>query len=147
MEFRYGLPRFAHIIHDAGYVVGLSRFLLHETGIVPAEQFIVDNTPAKYQQDILDDLLSISEKRKISAQFIPDAGKASDLIRDIKHEGRGLIIGASWDSDLAKEKDYCFVEAANPLQTRLVLTTNYVGYTGALRVIEDVYNNALERYR
>ncbi|MBQ1826305.1 MAG: hypothetical protein II113_06780, partial [Firmicutes bacterium] len=43
-----------------------------------------------------DDLLSISEKRKISAQFIPDAGKASDIIREIKHEGRGLIIGASW---------------------------------------------------
>ena len=50
-------------------------------------------------------------------------------------------------ADLAKEKDYCFVEAANPLQMRLVLTTNYAGYTGALRVIEDVYNNALERYR
>ena len=30
---------------------------------------------------------------------------------------------------------------------KLVLTTNYAGYTGALRVIEDVYNNALSFYR
>ena len=35
------------------------------------------------------DLLSISDKRKISAQFIPDAGKASDIIRTIDHEGKG----------------------------------------------------------
>ncbi len=147
LEFRYGLPRFAHIIHDAGYVVGLSRFLLHETGIVPAEQFIVDNTPQKYQQAILDDLLSISGRRKISAQFIPDAGKAAELIRGISHEGKGLIIGADWDSDLAKEKNYNFVGAALPMELRLVLTSNYVGYTGGLRVIEDVYTNALENYR
>lgn len=147
LEFRYGLPRFAHIIHDAGYVVGLSRFLLHETGVVPVEQFIVDNTPQKYQKAILDDLLSISEKRKISAQFIPDAGKASDIIRGIEHEGRGLIFGADWDSDLAKEKGYCFIESAQPMELRLVLTSHYAGYTGGLRVIEDVYTNALEKYR
>ena len=69
------------------------------------------------------------------------------MIREIKHDGKGLIIGADWDSDLAKEKDYCFVQAAHPMALKLVLTTNYVGYTGALRVIEDVYNNALQNYR
>ena len=32
LEFRYGLPNHVHILHDAGYVAGLSRFLLHEVG-------------------------------------------------------------------------------------------------------------------
>ncbi|MDR1573336.1 MAG: hydrogenase, partial [Clostridiales Family XIII bacterium] len=40
LEFRYGLPNHVHILHDAGYVVALSEFLLHEVGIVPKEQFI-----------------------------------------------------------------------------------------------------------
>ena len=47
LEFRYGLPNHVHIVHDAGYVLGLSKFLLHEVGIVPKEQFAVDNTPTK----------------------------------------------------------------------------------------------------
>ena len=54
-----------HILHDAGYVAGLSRFLLHEVGIVPKELFITDNTPEKYQEAIRADVASISDRREI----------------------------------------------------------------------------------
>ena len=56
LEFRYGLPGYVHIIHDASYVLGLSKFLLNETGVIPKEQFIVDDTPEKFQQKIADEL-------------------------------------------------------------------------------------------
>ena len=59
--------------------------------------------------------------------FEPDAGKAQDYLRNVSHSGRGLIIGAGWDRDLH-------------------LTTNYVGFTGGLRVIEDIYNGVLATY-
>ena len=147
LEFRYGLPNHVHILHDAGYVVGLSRFLLHETGIVPKEQFIVDNTPADYVETITGDLQSASDKRKIPIRFDPDAGAAQDMIRGLSHEGRGLIIGSGWDKELAKEKGYDFLSAAVPTPYRLVLTTNYVGYTGGLRVIEDIYDAVLYTYK
>jgi nitrogenase molybdenum-iron protein beta chain len=45
LEFRYGLPNFVHIVHDASYVLGMAKCILHETGIVPKELFITDNTP------------------------------------------------------------------------------------------------------
>lgn len=147
MEFRYGLPNHVHVIHDAGYVVGLSKFLLHETGIVPKEQFIVDGTPEKYQEAIRADLASTSGKRTIPLTFEPDAGKVQDTIRALNHKGRGLIIGAGWDKGLAREKEYDFLSAALPTPYRLVLTTNYVGFSGGLRVIEDVFNTALATYR
>lgn len=147
LEFRYGLPNHVHILHDAGYVVGLSRFLLHETGIVPKEQFIVDNTPDKYIDRITEDLQATSDKREIPVWFDQDAGALQDVIRGLSHEGRGLIIGSGWDKELAKEKDYDFLCMSLPTPYRLVLTTNYVGYTGGLRVIEDIYDTVLYTYK
>ncbi|HEX3040186.1 MAG TPA: nitrogenase component 1, partial [Caproiciproducens sp.] len=147
LEFRYGLPNHVHIIHDAGYVVGLSKFLLHEVGIIPKEQFVVDNTPQNFQEQIRAELKSTSDKRDIPLLFEPDAGKAQEIIRGLSHSGRGLIIGSGWDKELAKEKDYDFLSAAVPSPYRLVLTTNYAGFTGGLRVIEDIYDTVLATYR
>lgn len=147
LEFRYGLPNHVHILHDAGYVIGLSRFLLHEVGIIPKEQYITDNTPERFQESIRSQIDQISDKREIPVSFEPDAGKAQDSLRAIHHNGRGLIIGSGWDKELAGEKDYDFISAAVPSPYRLVLTTNYVGFTGGLRVIEDIYNTVLATYR
>lgn len=147
LEFRYGLPNHVHILHDAGYVVALSKFLLHEVGIVPKEQFIVDHTPKSFQDQIRKELRSTSSKREIPLTFEPDAGKAQDILRGIKHSGRGMIIGSGWEKELAKEKDYDYLSAAVPTPYRLVLTTNYIGFSGGLRVIEDIYHNVLGTYR
>jgi nitrogenase molybdenum-iron protein beta chain len=147
LEFRYGLPSYVHILHDASYVLGMAKFLLHETGIVPKELFITDKTPAEYQQDILNIGDSISDKKKIPLHFQPDAGLAQETIRAANHEGRGLIIGSGWDKDLARKKDCDFLSAALPSPYRLVMTTGYAGYRGGLRLIEDIYNQALSTYR
>ena len=146
LEFRYGLPNHVHVFHDAGYVVALSKFLLHEVGIVPKEQFVTDGTPEKFQEAIRADLAGTSTKREIPLYFEPDAGKAQDILRKLEHQGRGLIIGAGWDKELAREKGYDFLTAAVPTPYRLVLTTNYVGFTGGLRIIEDIYHNVLATY-
>lgn len=146
LEFRYGLPNHVHIFHDAGYVVALSKFLLHEVGIVPKEQFITDGTPEKYHDPIRSDLQSTSNKKIIPLYFEPDAGKAQDILRKIHHKGRGLIIGSGWDKELAKEKGYDFLSAAIPSPYRLILTTNYAGFTGGLRLIEDIYHMVLSTY-
>ncbi|HBF40057.1 MAG TPA: hydrogenase [Firmicutes bacterium] len=147
LEFRYGLPNHVHILHDAGYVLGLSKFLLHEVGIVPKEQFVVDNTPENVQEQIKAELKTTSDKREIPLIFEPDAGKAQEAIRRISHKGRGLIIGSGWDKELAREKNYDFLSASAPSPYRLVLTTNYVGFSGGLRVIEDIYDAVLATYR
>ncbi|MDR2492602.1 MAG: hypothetical protein LBD25_03985 [Coriobacteriales bacterium] len=146
LEFRYGLPNHVHVLHDAGYVLGLARFLLHEVGIVPKEQFIVDNTPEQHQEHVRSLLAATSEKREIPVRFDPDAGAAQDVLRNVKHRGRGLIVGSGWDKELAREKGCDFLLAAAPCPYRLVMTTNYVGLSGGLRVIEDIYATVLASY-
>lgn len=146
LEFRYGLPNYVHIIHDAGYVVGISKFLLHEVGIVPKEQFVVDKVPQEFHEEIARLLKETSNKKEITVVFTPDAGFAQEQIRARNHHGRGLIIGSGWDKELAKEKDFDFLSAAAPSPYRLVLTTGYAGYTGGLRLIEDIYDVVLTTY-
>jgi nitrogenase molybdenum-iron protein beta chain len=147
LEFRYGLPSYVHILHDASYVLGFSKFLLDETGIVPKEQFITDKTPEEFQQGISDIAAGISSKRIIPIYFQPDAGLAQEVIRNANHEGRGLIIGSGWEKDLARTADCDFLSAALPSPYRLVMTTGYAGYRGGLRLIEDIYNQTLGTYR
>ncbi len=147
LEFRYGLPNHVHIFHDAGYVLGLSKFLLHEVGVVPKEQFVTDNTPERFHEGIIADIKSTSDKRDIPLFFESDAGRAQDILRGISHSGRGLIIGSGWEKELAAEKNTDFLTAALPSSYRLVLTTNYAGFSGGLRVIEDIYNTVLPTYR
>lgn len=146
LEFRYGLPGYVHIIHDASYVLGLSKFLLNETGVIPKEQFIVDDTPEKFQQKIADELQSISEKRDIEVFFLPDAGKAQEKIKSLSHRGKGLIIGSGWDKKLADDRGFDFINAALPTDYRMVLNANYVGFSGGLRLIEDIYSGTLSKF-
>ncbi|MDR2108384.1 MAG: hypothetical protein LBP28_02850, partial [Coriobacteriales bacterium] len=62
------------------------------------------------------------------------------------HAGRGLIIGSGWDKELARDLDCDYLPAAAPCPYRLVLTSNYAGYSGGLRVIEDIYDIVLATY-
>lgn len=146
LEFRYGLPGYVHVIHDASYVLGISKFLLHEVGIIPKEQFIVDNTPEAFQEAIRAELASTSAKRLIPVTFDPDAGQAQEAVRGIRHPGRGLLIGSGWDKLLAEERGLDFLSAAAPSPYRLVLTSGYLGYRGGLRLIEDIYDRVLATY-
>jgi nitrogenase molybdenum-iron protein beta chain len=146
LEFRYGLPSWTAILHDASYVLGMSRFLLHEVGIVPRELFIVDGTPERHQDDVRSLLAATSDKRKLSVVFEPDAGAVQEVVRSADHPGRGLLIGSGWDKPLAREKGLDFLSAANPSPYRLVLTTGYAGYRGGLRFVEDIYDRVLATY-
>jgi len=146
LEFRYGLPSWTQVLHDASYVLGISKFLLHEVGIVPKELFITDGTPEAFQQEIRILLAATSEKKKFDLYFEPDAGKAQDIVRSASHAGRGILIGSGWEKALAKEKGMDFLSASNPSPFRLVLTTGYLGYRGGLRLIEDIYDRVLGTY-
>jgi nitrogenase molybdenum-iron protein beta chain len=147
LEFRYGLPAWMHILHDASYVLGMTAFLLNEVGLVPRELFITDNTPEPFHDTIRKTAAGFSAKRTINITFHNDAGLAQAEIAAAHHEGRGLIIGSGWDKDLARKKGCDFLSAALPSPYRLVMTTGYAGYRGGLRLIEDIYNTALATYR
>lgn len=152
LEFRYGLPRKVYSIGDATYTLGFTKFLLNELGIIPGKQFIVDNTPEKYQEQILKEFDNISEykKRDVEVEFNPDAGLASLKIQEDFKENtdkRTLILGSGWDKELASKINADLLIISVPVSYRLILNCGYAGYSGGLRAIEDIYDRVLATYR
>lgn len=152
LEFRYGIPRKVYSLADATYALGFSKFLLNELGIVPGKQFIVDNTPDKYKDFILNEFDNISEykKRDVEVEFNPDAGlDAEKIYEDYKKndDKRALLLGSGWDKELAKKINADLLIISVPVTYRLVLNCGYAGYNGGLRAIEDIYDRVLATYR
>lgn len=147
LEFRYGIPRKFYTLLDASYAIGFSKFLLNELGIIPAKQFIVDNTPEEFRESIRKHFAEISEFRSAEVEFIADGGKIHEEIRKDDHKNRALILGSGWERDIAKEIGADLLIVSVPVFYRLVLNCGYAGYAGGLRAIEDIYDRVLDTYR
>ncbi|MBP2651976.1 MAG: chlB [Firmicutes bacterium] len=147
LEFRYGIPRRFYTLLDASYAVGFAKYLLNELGIVPAKQFIIDDTPEEFQAAIREQFLNISECRSVDVSFGVDGGAIQQEIREDTHKNRALILGSGWERDLAKEIGADLLILSVPVSYRLVLDCGYVGYNGGLRAIEDIYDRVLDTYR
>lgn len=152
LEFRYGIPRRVYTIADSSYALGFSKFLLNELGIIPGPQYIVDDIPEKYQDRVKEEFenISILQKRTVEVVFDPDAGKNQlRLEEDAKNyeDKRILILGSSWDKNLADKLHADLLIISVPVQHRLIMNCGYTGYEGGLRAIEDIYDRVLATYR
>jgi nitrogenase molybdenum-iron protein beta chain len=147
LEFRYGLPRRFYTILDVSYAVGFSKYLLNELGILPAKQFIIDNTPEEFQASIREEFQHISEFRSAEVAFVADGGAIQEEIQADENKSRALILGSSWERDLAKSLGADLLIVSAPISYRLVLNCGYAGYNGGLRAVEDIYDRVLDTYR
>jgi nitrogenase molybdenum-iron protein beta chain len=147
LEFRYGLPRTFYTILDATYAIGFAKYLLNELGILPAGQYIIEDTPEIYQEAIREQFRNISELRSAEVTFCIDGGKIQEEIRANQSKNRSLILGSGWERDLAKEINADLLIISVPVNYRLVLNCGYAGYNGGLRAIEDIYDIVLNTYR
>lgn len=147
LEFRYGLPRRFYSILDSTYALGFSKFLLNELGIIPEKQFIIEDTPAKYREDIEREFRNISELRSAKVSFSIDGGEIHEEILKDSRKNRALILGSGWERDLAADLKADLLILSPPVAYRLVLNCGYAGYNGGLRAIEDIYDRVLNTYR
>lgn len=147
LEFRYGLPRRFYTILDASYSIGFSKFLLNELGIIPARQYVIDDTPEIYKEAIIKEFKEISEFRSAEVSFSIDGGAIQEDIRKDINKNRALILGSGWERDLATDIKADLLIISAPITYRLVLNCGYAGYNGGLRAIEDIYDKVLNTYR
>ncbi|HEX3015334.1 MAG TPA: nitrogenase component 1 [Desulfobacteria bacterium] len=147
LEFRYGIPRTFYTILDAGYAVGFAKYLVNELGIIPARQYVVDDTPEKYQEAVREQFRQISELRSADVTFSIDGGQIQAEIRKNPAKNRALILGSGWERDLANDIGADLLTVSVPVTYRLVLNCGYAGYNGGLRAIEDIYDRVLNTYR
>jgi nitrogenase molybdenum-iron protein beta chain len=146
MEMRWDLPARFINISDSFYSLGISRFLVNELGLKPGRQFITDNPPEEYREVLAGQFAKLAEKVSAEVTFTHDGGEIGSALRRETFDQPPLIIGTSWDRDLAKQIGGYHLSIALPITDRLVLDRAYVGYAGGLRLVEDIYAAVLITY-
>lgn len=146
LETRF-LPRHFTTVADSTYAVALARFLVNDLGLIPDRQFVVDGVAGEDRTRVEQLLSPVGEGLTAEVVFTPDGGRVHEEIRSAKHRSRLLILGSAWERVLAREIGGLCLSVSAPLSDRLVFDRSYVGYTGALRLVEDIYSVVLADYQ
>lgn len=131
--------RFA-VVADAGYAVGLTRYLANDYSFTPLLTIITD--PMFRQEDkdrITKQITELEYARPPKVLFLNDQYDINQALR--AEEEITLLIGSTNERELAQEKDIQMCVAAFPVQDRLIYNRGYAGYRGSLTLTEDLYDN------
>ncbi|MBC2580718.1 nitrogenase component 1 [Clostridium sp. DJ247] len=143
-EYWWGLPAKFAVISDSAYNLALTKFLVNQLGLIPGKQIITENPPEEYKELIREQYKNIAEDVSTDVEFEEDTYRIHQKIRqaDFGHKPP-IIFGTTWERDLAKELKGSIVEVSFPASYEVVLSRSYVGYRGALTLLEKIYTTAI----
>lgn len=143
IETRYGLPKRFININDSSYTLAISKFLVNDLGLLPERQFITENVPEEYQKKIAEYFQNLAPEISAEISFIQDGGIIQEKIKSQSYGTLPLILGSSWDVDIAEQIHGLHLSVGLPVTDRLILHHTYVGYRGGLNLVEDIYSKLL----
>ena len=117
------------------------RFRSHS---IPARVIVTENPPEEARDLIRDQFRAISHDVSVDVGFEEDSYTIHQLLRatDFGHKPP-ILFGTTWERDLAKELKGAVVEVGFPASYEVVLNRSYVGYRGALTLLEKIYTTAV----
>ena len=134
------------IVADALYTLGLTKFLVNDLGLVPATQFVVDDTPQKYREEITEEFKKLNFGIEADVSFETDGYKIHEEIKSHDYHGYPLVLGGYYEKEVTESLKGNFLNISWPVQDKVVLDRTYVGYSGGIRLIEDIYTIAVQRF-
>lgn len=144
LEQRVMSKRFITVA-DAHYALAFTKFLVNDLGMFPALQCITDDTPQEYRDALRREFQDLNYGIKADIVFSVDGEEIYRRVKEINTGGNPLVIGSSWEKRLAHEINGIFVNVSYPMVSRMVINGHIAGYSGGLKVLEDMYTEARER--
>lgn len=134
------------VIADAQYSLGITKFLVNDLGLVPAKQFVVDDTPKAYREKLTEEFKKLNFGLEAEVSFETDGYKIHEEIKQHDYHGYPLILGGYYEKEITEKLKGNFLNISWPVQDKVVFDDFYVGYTGGIRLIEDIYTVAVQRF-
>lgn len=107
-EYWYGLPAKFAVAGNATEVLSYSKFLADQIGLIPVKQIIVDNPPENLRDEISSYFKNLSEGVSVDVEFLEDGYLVEESLRNTDFgAGVPLILGSTWESDVARDKRLC----------------------------------------
>lgn len=139
-EFWFGLPSKFAIVSDAAYNIAITKFLADQMGLIPLKAIITDNTPAKHRESLREQYKNLTDGVSVDVDFIEDGYVIEQEIENVDFgSATPFIFGTSWEADVAAKRKAQLIRIGTPITDRLVINKSYVGYRGALSLIETIY--------
>ncbi|WP_026881879.1 nitrogenase component 1 [Clostridium akagii] len=145
LETRVMSKRFV-VVSDAQYTLAVTNFLVNDLGLFPSKQYITDDTPNEYRDWISNQFKTLSYDIEAEVEFATDGYLIHEEIKNTDFYGYPLILGSSWEKQVAKETNAHYLTISWPIIERLVINGTYVGYDGGLKLLEDIYSVVLTRF-
>jgi nitrogenase molybdenum-iron protein beta chain len=143
-EYWWGLPAQFAVIGDSAYNLALTKFLVNQLGMIPGKQIITENPPEDYRSQIKEEYKHIAEDVSTDVDFEEDSYVIHQKIRQTNFGHKPpIIFGTTWERDLAKELKGAIVEVGFPASYEVVLSRSYIGYHGALTLIEKIFTTTV----
>jgi len=143
-EYWWGLPARFAVIGDSAYALALTRFMVNQLGLIPARVIVTEEPPEERRDDIRAAFRRIADDVSVEIAFEEDSYRIHELLRrtDFGHKPP-IILGTTWERDLAKQLKGAVIEVGFPASFEVVLARTYVGYKGGLTLLEKIYTTAI----
>ncbi len=139
-EYWFGLPSQFAVIGDSSYTFAYTKFLSDQIGLIPVKQIITDNPPKRFREGISDLFRHISDEVSVEVEFIEDGYLVEESLRNTDFgSGVPLILGTTWEADVAAEKKGLLIEVGPPTTEEVAINKSYIGYRGAFTLLERIY--------
>jgi nitrogenase molybdenum-iron protein beta chain len=143
-EYWWGLPAKFAVIGDSNYNLALTKFLVNQLGLIPVKSIVTENPPDEVRALISQEFQHITHDVAVEVEYEEDSYTIHEKLRkaDFGHKPP-ILFATTWERDLAKELKGAIVEVGFPASYELVISRTYVGYRGALTLLEKIYTTTV----
>ncbi|MDR0888038.1 MAG: hypothetical protein LBM39_02500 [Candidatus Methanoplasma sp.] len=139
-EYYLGIPSAVAVVTDSAYALSVTKFVANQLGLVPVKVILTENPPEEFRDAILKEFRELGPDVSITdVEYIEDGFIVDQQIRKLPRKP-AVIFGSTWDEDTAKEIRGRVVEIGYPASREVVLNRSYVGYRGALSLMESLFS-------
>jgi nitrogenase molybdenum-iron protein beta chain len=125
--------RFA-VVADSNYATAITRFMANDFGQIPVVVAITDNTPEEHQKTVRKHIQQLDYSFAFDTFFETDTYRVWEKL---KETAPSLVFGSALDRDYCDEHRIPNLTIAFPMSNRVILNRSYIGYKGAITLIED----------
>ncbi|ALK09360.1 nitrogenase component 1 [Blastochloris viridis] len=139
---QYQLPSQAIVVSESAYNLAVAAFLVEQLGLNPGPMVITENPPPEVRDDIRANYTALTDGAEVA--FIEDGHLARQYVLERRTDGElPIVFGSTWENALAQQLNAPLVEIGYPCTDEVVLSRSYVGYRGALALIERTYTTVV----
>jgi nitrogenase molybdenum-iron protein beta chain len=141
---QYRLPSKAIVIGESAYTLAVAKFLVGQLGLEPGPLVVTENPPEQAREAIRAQFRQLADGVGAEVVFEPDGHRIHRLVRETSFDGDlPIVFGSTWEASLADALRAPLVEIGYPCTDEVVLSRAYVGYRGALALLERTYTTVV----